>query len=327
MILVTGASGFLGSHIARRLDAQGTATRLLVRASSNRSSLEGLTRATFAVGDVRDPGSLRRAAEGVTGVIHAAGLVKARDPRDFARVNTEGTQALLEAVADVAPDLLRFVLVSSLAAHGPSPDGRPRPVAAPARPVTAYGRSKWSAEQAATSAAGRVPVTIVRPPMIYGPGDREVLAFFRAVRWRLVPLTGPPQSLLSTIFVEDCADACIAALAGDLPSGSCFFVDDGQPEPLIARLRDIERAVGRPALATVRVPPTLLRVGALLSEWAGHLTGRSVMLTRDKVHELTAPHWVGESAPARAALQWSPRTSFADGAHRTAAWYRRVGWL
>lgn len=327
MILVTGASGFLGSHIAEQLDAQGVATRLLVRSSSDTSRIAHLKHATLAVGDMRDATSLAKAVQGITAVIHAAGLVKARDPMDFGRVNVDGLKSLLAVTASAAPPLRRVVVVSSLAAHGPSFDGQPRPIDAPCQPVTAYGRSKRDAELVAGSFADQVPITIVRPPMIYGPADREVLPFFKAVDWGMVPLTGAPDSRLSAIYVEDCAAACICAVDAPLPSLSTLFVDDGQPLTLRERLADIEGALQRKVRISFRVPEALLRSLGYLSEQFGRLSRQSVMLTRDKVNELVAPHWVGDSRDAMTALSWRPAVGFAEGARKTVDWYRAAGWL
>jgi nucleoside-diphosphate-sugar epimerase len=327
VILVTGASGFLGSHVAQQLDAQGLATRLLVRSTSDTSRIAHLKHATLVAGDVRDAASLTQAVQGTTAVIHAAGLVKARDPMDFGRVNVDGLRSLLVAAASAEPPLRRVVVISSLAAHGPSFDGQPRPIDAPCQPVTAYGRSKRDAELVAGSFADRVPITVVRPPMIYGPADREVLPFFKAVDWGMVPLTGAPDSRLSAIYVEDCAAACICAVDATLPSLSTLFVDDGQPLTLRDRLADIEAALQRKVRISFRVPESLLRSLGYLSEQFGRFSGRSVMLTRDKVNELVAPHWVGDSRAAMNALSWQPQVGFAEGARKTVDWYRSAGWL
>ena len=141
-VLLTGASGFLGSHVAEQLDQQGADVRALVRPTSDTRFLEALEHVTLVRGAVGDESSLLSATEGVDGIIHAAGLVKARTPADFHRANALGTANLLDAAMHNAPHLERFVLVSSLAAMGPSLDGRPLSVGASPNPVTHYGRSK-----------------------------------------------------------------------------------------------------------------------------------------------------------------------------------------
>ncbi len=326
-ILLTGASGFLGSHIAEQLDQQGVEVRALVRPTSDTRFLESLEHVTLVSGSMSDKGSLLAATEGVEGIIHAAGLVKAREPADFHRTNAEGTANLLHAAKQNASGIERFVLVSSLAVMGPSKDGLPVPSGAAPNPVTHYGRSKLAAEQAAQAEAGSLPITIIRPPLIYGPRDREVLPFFKSVSVGVLPLTGSPSSLLSAVFAADCAAACIRALEANVPSGSAFFVEDGRLETLGGLIAHIENALGRRAWLRVPVPRLLMYGAALGSELYGRVTRRAVMLTRDKLNELLAPHWVCDSSEAQAALGWKPRVAFDEGTRITSAWYRRQGWL
>ena len=326
-ILLTGASGFLGSHIAEQLDQQGADVLALVRPTSDTRFLEGLEHVTLLSGALSDEDSLLAATEGVDGIIHAAGLVKARRPADFHRTNEQGTANLLDAAKKNAPGIERFVLVSSLSVMGPSEDGRPLPAGASPNPVTHYGRSKLAAEKVARAEAHSLPITIIRPPMIYGPRDREILPFFKSVQLGVLPLTGSPNSALSAIYAADCAAACIKALEANVPSGSTYFVEDGRLETLGGLIRHIENALGRRAWLRVPVPRFLMYGVALGSEFYGRVMGRAVMLTRDKLNELLAPHWVCDSTEAQAALGWKPLISFAEGTRITGAWYRREGWL
>ncbi len=326
-VLLTGASGFLGSHIAEQLDQQGADVRALVRSTSDTRFLERLGHVTLLTGSMSDRDSLIAATEGVDGIIHAAGLVKARGPAEFYRTNEQGTVNLLDAAKRNAPAIQRFVLVSSLAVMGPSTDGRPIRAEASPNPVTHYGRSKAAAEHAAREQARSLPITIIRPPMIYGPRDREILPFFKSVQLGVLPLTGSPNSLLSAIFATDCAAACIRALDANVPSGSAFFVEDGHLETLEGLIGHIESALDKRAWLRVPVPRFLMYGAALGSELYGRAMGRAVMLTRDKLNELLAPHWVCDSAEAQVSLGWKPHVSFEEGTRITGAWYRQRGWL
>lgn len=326
-VLVTGASGFLGSHVAELLSQKGHEVVALVRKSSNTSFLRTLDRVRFAYGSVEDAKSVRAAMEGVDAVVHSAGLVKARSPGEFFEVNTEGTRTMLEAAHAVAPGIKRFVLVSSLAAVGPSLDGRPVPGDAEPRPVTHYGRSKLAAERVALEFKHRLPIAILRPPMIYGPRDNESFAFFQSVSRRFLPYLGDGKNTMSVIYASDCASACLCAIEADVPSGSTYFVDDGEVYVWLDMLGDIERAIGSRAIVRFSVPFVLLHGAALASESLARLTGKAVMLTRDKVNELSAPHWVCDSSPARRDLGWEPQVKWPEGTRRAAAWYRENGWL
>src|SRR6185295_5498225 len=210
-VLLTGGSGFLGSFVAEQLAGEGHIVRALVRPRSERKLLEQIARLELAPGAIEDRASLDAAVKGVDAVVHVAGIVKARRPADFFEVNTQGTKNLLEA--SIRQGVGRFVYVSSLAAVGPSADGKPVPDDVEPRPVTQYGRSKLEAERAVLQAKDKLHVTVVRPPLIYGPRDRETLAFFTSVRNGVLPMTGDGTNTLSVIYVADCAAAVVRALA------------------------------------------------------------------------------------------------------------------
>ncbi|WP_437598004.1 NAD-dependent epimerase/dehydratase family protein [Sorangium sp. So ce590] len=328
-VLVTGASGFLGSHVAEQLVQKGHGVVALVRRSSNTKFLSSLRGVELAYGAIEDAESVRRAvvdAPGVDAIVHSAGLVKARDEAEFFRVNVGGTRNLLDA-AKAAPSMKRLVFVSSLAAVGPSLDGRP--VAADARPapVTRYGRSKLEAERLVLAEKDALPVVVVRPPMIYGPRDQESFAFFQSVARRFLPMLGDGRNTLSVIYASDAAAACIRALEADVPSGRAYFIDDGRVYVWRDMLAHVEAALGARALVRVGMPFSLVRGAALASEGIGRLTGKPVMLTRDKLNELAASHWVCDSGDARRELGWEPQVGWAEGTRRAVAWYREHGWL
>ncbi len=326
-VLLTGGSGFLGSYVAEQLASAGHTVRALVRPHSDRRSLEKLARVEFAPGAIEDRASLSPAVEGVDAIVHVAGIVKARKPADFFAVNTQGTLNLLDA-ALARPGVLRFVYVSSLAAVGPSHDGTPVPDDAEPRPVTHYGRSKLEAERAVLAAAGKLPVTVIRPPMIYGPRDRETLAFFTSVRNGVLPMTGDGSNTLSVIYVEDCAAAIVrAVIATDAPSGKAYFVDDGAVYVWREALQDIEAALGKRAFVRVGMPMPVVKVAAAATQLWGALTRTAQMLTLDKVNELKQRHWVCSGEGARKELGWAPRTQWSRGVTEAVQWYRAAGWL
>lgn len=325
--LLTGGSGFLGSHIAEQLSRAGRKVRALVRKSSDTAFLRSLPNVELVEGAVDDLDSLVRAAAGVESIIHAAGLVKARSEREFVDTNTGGTKNALEAARRANGKLRRFVLVSSQAAGGPSADGEPVREASPPRPVTHYGRSKVLAEEAARAAKDDVPITVIRPPTVYGPRDREVLAFFKAVKAGVLPVMGSTSKRISVIYGGDAASACIRALDADVPSGSTYFVEDGRTRTFSDLVLGIEAALGKRAWLRFPLPRGVIEVAAMGSELYGRVSNKAVMLTRDKCNELFAPHWVCDATPARRDLGWEPSVSFEEGARITADWYNAAGWL
>jgi nucleoside-diphosphate-sugar epimerase len=326
-ILITGGSGFLGSHVAEQLSRAGRPVRALVRKSSDTSFLRTLPGVELVEGAVDDRASVFAAAQGVTGIVHAAGLVKAKTPEDFNRVNAGGTENLVAAALENRATLRRFVLVSSLAAVRPSDaSGSPIPEDAEPRPVTNYGRSKLAAERAALAKKGELPITILRPPAIYGPRDREIFAFFKSIKLGLLPLLGSTQNRLSMIYGSDCGAACIAALDRETPSGSVFHIDDGKVHTMEELIVLAESAMGRRAKVRLHLPRKLVATAAFGSELYGRFTNTAVMLTRDKLNELFE-QWVCDGARAQRELAWSPVVPFERGIGLTVDWYKQAGWL
>ncbi len=324
-VLVTGASGFLGSHIAEQFAAAGHEMRLLLRSTSDRQFL------TFsyeeAIGDVTDASSLGPAVEGVDAVVHPAGLIKARNEAEFHAVNAEGTSNLLTAIEERTPELRRFIYISSMAAHGPSPNGQPRPTEARPRPVSAYGRSKLGGETATRGSALASRAVIFRMPVIYGPRDPALLSFFKAVRYRIAPLLRGGRNCLSIIYASDAAKAVVEATTADANvGGRTYSPEDGAVYAWRDLLSAIEGASGRRALM-LPVPLIGYQAAGFASELLGRLTGRAQVLDRDKVREMRRRAWLCSSEALREDLGWRPAVQIEEGARLTHEWYREAGWL
>jgi nucleoside-diphosphate-sugar epimerase len=327
-VLVTGASGLLGSHVAELLSGRGDRVRALVRRSSKRSHLQSLANVELFEGSVEQVDRVAEAVDGVDAIVHCAGLVKARSTDEFFSVNVGGTSNLVQAArtGSRSSSFKRFVHVSSLEACGPSQDGSPVPADQEA-PVTAYGRSKLSAEKVVLSAKTEIPATLLRPGAIYGPRDGEILQAFKAIERGLLPLIDEGRAMGMWIYATDCASACIRAIDADVPSGSTYFVDDGCG-PLSQRqmLADAERALGRRAFVRQSLPVPLLMAVARGLEVAGRLANRPVMLTREKASMLLQ-HWVCSSENTRKDLGWEPKVPWGEGVELAVRWYRAHGWL
>ena len=325
-VLITGGSGFLGSHVAELLSNEGHQVVALVRKSSNRKFLQTLKNVELAEGSVEDRAAIDVAMKGVDAVIHSAGLVKARSEDEFKQTNTQGTINLLDSAIANAPNLKRFVHVSTLEACGPSFDDKPVP-ADQERPVTAYGRSKLAAEKEVLARKEKLPVVILRPAAIYGPRDVEFHEAFLAARRRQYAVIGNGAMLGCYTYGPDCARACIAAITADVPSGSIYFVDDGEPLSMTKAWGElIFDVLGTRPLLRAGIPLPVLRLAALGVEAYGRARGKAVMLTREKASMLSHS-WVCESTKTREDLRWAPQVSFAEGLKLTAEWYRENGWL
>lgn len=323
-VLVTGASGFLGGHVAELLSARGDSVRALVRATSNRTHLQKLANVELFQGSVEELDRVRAAADGVDAVVHCAGIVKARSTDEFFAVNVGGTSNLVEATR--RRGVKRFVHVSSLEACGPSSDGSPVPHTQES-PVTAYGRSKLAAEKVVLAAKEDVPVVILRPGAIYGPRDAEILEAFRAIKRGLLPLVAGGGAMGVWIYATDCARACIRAIEADVPSGRAYFVDDGcGPIDQRQLFADAERALGTKAFVRASLPVPLFMAVARGAEAFGRVMNRPVMLTREKANMLLQ-HWVCSSESTRRELGWAPEVPWDQGVRLAVRWYRDNGWL
>lgn len=316
-VLVTGATGFLGRALVAALGRAGVPDgrlRLLVR-SRDAALRHGLPEPALVEGSLADRTALEQAAGDVDGVVHLAGLTRALSTDDLFATNEAGVARVAAAVASVAAGA-RFVLVSSLAAAGPSTDGRGS-AAAPAecRPCSSYGASKLAGERRLLDHSPRLDWCVIRPPIVYGPGDdatrllfRQALAPLAVVPWRARPL--------SVIHVEDVADALVHAVArrgvhGFLPLAGPADVDT------TALVRAIAAACGRTP-RIVRVPMLVPRAIAPLVELVQRLRGRPGFFNSDKMREAAASGWVADPAPVRDALGFAPAIALDSGLLATA---------
>lgn len=322
-VLITGATGFVGSHVVELLASRSVSLRALVRTSSDTRQLVRHG-AELVEGRLEDAAALRRAVAGCDAVLHLAALTHARTAAELERANAEGTRNLVAAATEASPGPRLVVYLSSLAAAGPVRDGRPiRPQDEPA-PLTAYGRSKLAGERACLAAADRIGVTVVRAPAVYGPGDKELLRVFRMARRGVLLLPAGPERPLQLVHAGDLANAL--ALAVGVPAAGVVHVADPQAWTWEQVLRMVAEAVGVPG-RIIRVPQQAVRWGAALAEWTAHLMGRSSLLNRDKARELLAPGWLCETGTARAAFGFEARTPLREGLRETAIWYRDNEWL
>jgi len=325
-ILVTGGTGFLGSHLVKALSDSDYCVRALVRKPSV-PSLSTVPNIELVQGDIRNPESLSNAIQGIDYVIHCAGLVKAYNHQQFYEVNAQGTKNLLEAITQSSTSIKRFVHISSLAAMGPNVGNQMIMPLEEARPVSNYGKSKLEAERIIQDYKNHLPITVVRPPAIYGPNDHECLILFKLVSWRLWPSFLSQNKRLSVIYVEDAVSAILHAMKYDKNSGNCYFIDDGHAyliHDLIGVLKD---ALHVRRLFNVRIPIKALRLVLGVVDKYASLLKKPTMLGKDKLQELVQLDWTCNSQLAKKQLGWSASTDWTIGAIKTLNWYKQQGWI
>jgi nucleoside-diphosphate-sugar epimerase len=321
--LVTGANGFVGSHLVDELLARGRSVRALVRASSDLSFLD--PRAERRVGDVLRPRSLLPALEGAEEVYHVAGVVAARRLPEYAEVNVAGTRSLALAARRQCPRLRRFLLVSSAAAGGPSRTGRPVKESDRPRPVSIYGRSKLAGERVLQEVADGMPTTIVRPPFVYGPRDTGMLNFFRMVVRGRVPRF-PREKLHTYVHVRDLVRGIVDAAESPRAVGRVYNLAEGRSWASSAVLGMIAGTLGaRPRPVTVRGP--VLRLVSPVLDHVTELFGLDIRPMRDKHREILARFWTLDVSRARRELGFVARIPLPEGLRESAAFYREAGWI
>ncbi len=324
-VLVTGGTGFIGSHLVEALLARGHDVRCLVRDPRRLGWLSEIPSATIVRGGMDEPRALREALRGVDQVYHVAGLTRARTAREFFHVNGEGTRHLVHACLEAPGGPRRLVHLSSLAAVGPMSAATAYAEDVAPRPVSPYGWSKLQAEATVLAVRDRLHVTVLRPPVVYGPRDRGVLEVARWVARGLLPMPAGPSRTLSLCYVQDLVTALLTAGEARSPSGEVFHVaGDGA-----FTWEQFGDALGE-ALGVqptpVRIPlPILLALATVADAWAWS-AGRPAYFSRGKVRE-AAGHWRCDTGKARRQLGVIPRVGLRNGAAATVEWYRQAGWL
>lgn len=299
-VAVTGGTGFVGGHLLRAARAEGFEVRALTRLW--RPPEEGVD---WVEGALDRPETLAKLCAGADAVIHIAGLINARNRARFEEVNVGGTAAMVDAARKAK--VRRFVHISSLAAREPR--------------LSDYGWSKAKAERLV--AASGLDWTIVRPPAVYGPGDRETLELFKMARRGLVAL--PPRGRFSLIHVEDLCRLILAVIDEPDTVSETYEPDDGQTDGWEHRhfARTLGRVFGKRA-ATLSMPRFLLHGAARIERL---LRPDQAKLTPDRVRYFCHPDWVAAARSRPPEALWSPRIRTPSGLKQTAEWYRREGWI
>lgn len=319
-ILLTGASGFVGSHILDSLRKQGLPTVLLLRPTSNKQFItRHLPEVELRSGSVGEPESLREALAGITHVIHCAGATKAARVSGFYKTNQAGTRNLVNAVNDQQDQVRRFVHISSLAAAGPACPEKPAREEDPPQPVSEYGKSKLAGELEVKDHC-RAEYVILRPPAVYGPRDGEFLRLFRAVKGHVLPRMARAQAL-SLVYVKDLAKAVVTCLEHPAAAGKTYFVAGRE---VVTARRMAEEIATQMRVWTLPLPlPTVfLWVMCLAQEALSRVTGRPNVLSLQKYAELRTPGWVCDPSRLERETGCACATTLKCGVAESLAWYR-----
>ena len=328
-ILITGASGFIGSFIVEEALRQGFGTWAVVRKSSSRSFLQD-ERIHFIELNLSSEEQLKEQLKEhqFDYVVHAAGVTKCLHKEDFFRINTEGTKNLVRALIALQMPLKRFVYISSLSIMGAIREEQPYQEireSDKAQPNTAYGKSKIEAEEWLDSVKG-LPYVILRPTGVYGPRERDYFMMAKSIQAHTDFAVGFKQQDITFVYVTDVVQAVFLALEKG-QTGRRYFLSDGEVYQSSTFSDLIRKELGNPWWIRITAPIWLLRVITFCGEYIGHMTGKVTALNNDKYYIMRQRNWRCDIEPARQELGYEPKVKLAEGVHRSIQWYKENGWL
>ena len=306
-IALTGATGFVGAALAKRLTKAGYKVQALIRPSSIHKRPVDIA-AEWVAGDLNDRQSLGQLVKGVDAVIHCAGAVRGATRAQFDCVNADGLVNLVRKTVAQRP-MPRFLLISSLAAREPH--------------LSPYAASKRQGEKILTEQSNRLSWTIYRPCAVYGPGERELLPIFKWMAKGIAPVLGAGTGRISLIYVRDVAEAVVKWLNHDSCQFGTYELHDGHPNGYSwHEIIDTFRQLRSKAIIRLRVPMMLIKLAAWINLLAARITGYAPMLTPGKIHELSHPDWVCDNTALNGAIGWTPKILLPEGLKRTLNWDR-----
>ena len=324
-VLVTGGTGFIGSHLTEALIRKGVQVRCLLRKTSDLKLLKSLP-IEFVHGDCTDKTSLKKAVTGVDWVFHLAGVTKAIKEETYFEVNSLGTENLIHACLENNPRLQKFIYISSQAAAGPSRNGYNKKESDPCEPVSFYGRSKRGGEEMVLTHAHELPVLIIRPSAVYGPRDKDTFAFFKCLSRRIKPCPIGREQRISLCYVQDIVRGILLAVEIQTKSGEVFSLSDGNDYRMEEIGDIVAQAMGVTAFR-IRVPKQMILGIACFSEYISAFLRKPSLLNKDKAEEMIQKDWVCDITKARTLLGFEPRVPLSEGAKLTFEWYKKEKWL
>jgi len=318
-VLITGATGFIGSHLTEALLNENFDVYCIVRNPLKLRFLQGLN-VKIIQGDCSQKETIEKIRWDFDYIFNLSGITKATHPEEFFQSNYLGTKNLVEVVAERNPSLKRFVHVSSLAAVGPCRDGKPVDEKTEPAPISEYGKSKLMGEKAVEFFKDRLPITIIRPPAVYGPRDSDFLTFFKMIKVGVVLYL--TEAIYSMIYVNDLVNGIITASKSEKAVGETFFIAESQPYDTHQIVEAISDAVGKRPVK-IKIPKG---IGMFFIRVFQKFDKKSI-INSDKLKELVQPCWVCDTQKAEQLLGFKTKTKLKEGMEWTAKWYRMNQWI
>jgi dihydroflavonol-4-reductase len=322
---VTGATGFIGSFLAEELLKKGYQVRCLVRKTSNLRWIKGLN-VEYHYGSLLEPESIHKGMAGCEYIFHLAGLTKARTEQEYFKGNYEGTRNLVDAALLYQEAIKRFIYIGSQAATGPSPTIDPIDENHAPHPLTYYGKSKLAGELYVQQQGNKLAFTIIRPPVVYGPRDTDVLEFFRTVSKGIIPRLGRQEKYVSIVHVRDLNRGIIMAAENSTAAGQTYFISNQRPYSWDEIARTTLRVLDKKGFQ-IAVPVFLIKIIASLSEGLAGISKKPALLNNQKVIEMQQNYWTCSAEKARRELGYQNEIDLEQGIRETLTWYKEYKWM
>jgi nucleoside-diphosphate-sugar epimerase len=323
--VVTGANGFVGSHLVDNLLAKNFEVRCVVRKSSNLRWLDGKNLKIFDCG-LFDKNGLRKAFEDVNYIFHVAGVVKAKNEEGYLKGNVEATKVLLEAASEVKENIKKFVVVSSQTVSGPALDGRPVTEDMKPNPLTTYARSKLKQEEVALGYNDIFPVTICRAPAIFGERDTEIFIYFQVFNRGLTTMIGFDKKELSLLHVTDLAEGLYLAAVSKKANGQIYFISSEKFYTWV-EVGNITSNVLNKKAFKIRIPHFIVFFIAAIAQFFAMFSSQPATLNIEKAKDLVQRYWICDTSKAMKELGYRQNVSIEEGIRRTCDWYKKMKWI
>jgi dihydroflavonol-4-reductase len=322
---VTGGTGFIGSHLVERLIGRGYTVRCLVRDVKRLGYLEGLPIEVFH-GDLFSTDVLEQAIAGADYVYHVAGVVASKTKEGFYRGNRDATRNIIETAARVNPQLKKFIFVSSLAAVGPGVDLVPVDEQMPYHPITTYGKSKMEAELEVKKFTDRLPITIVRPPAVYGPRDLATFDFFKTIYGGLEPIVGFSDKFVTLVHSTDLVSGIVMAGECEKTAGETYFLGS---EKIYSwnEIGTVTKEVMKKKALRVRLPEPLVYAVAGVVGFFASFGAKPSVLNFEKGRDMVQKNWTVDVSKAKRDFGFKQEVTLADGVRQTVKWYIDNKWM
>ncbi|MFA3781678.1 NAD-dependent epimerase/dehydratase family protein [Melioribacteraceae bacterium 4301-Me] len=323
--VITGASGFVGSHLADYLIARDHHVRCILRKSSSKRWLENKPVEIFDCG-LFDKNSLKSILKDADYLFHIAGVVKSKNEEGYFKGNVETTRNLLEVVSEVNPNIKRVIIASSLTACGPSLDGKPVTEETPEHPITTYGRSKLAQEQLAKSFMNKLPITIARLHAVYGERDTEIYKVFQLYNRGLMTLVGFDEKRLNALHVFDAVEGIYLASLSEAAKGEIYFLASEEIYTWHQIGEALAKAFGKKAL-TIKVPHFMVYTIAAIAQFFSFFNSQPATFNLEKAKDFVQKNWICDVSKAKKDFGFRQSISLEEGMKRTVGWYKEMKWL